>query len=73
MKTLVIAEYPSKRELDRVTLTDDGRLEYDTGAARDMFEPLAASLGVTPEQVFDLRTDWSNGYVTAKLAPSAAV
>lgn len=68
MKTLMVTTYPDGQAVDQVTLTDSGELDYDTGQARSLFEGLVAS-GFTPEQAFDMRTDWSNGYVVAKLAP----
>lgn len=69
MKTLAITEYPGTREIDRVTLTDSGELEYATGLAESLFQPLVEARGMTPAQAFDMRTDWSNGYVVSKLAP----
>lgn len=68
MKTLVITQYPGNQELDRVTLTDAGDLEYSTGVTRDMFDSLINGQQMSPEQAFDMRTDWSNGYVVSKLA-----
>lgn len=68
MRTLVITEYPSEKVLDRVTLTDSGELEYSTGVARSMFDTLIESQ-FTPAQAFEMRTDWSNGYLVSKLAP----
>lgn len=68
MRTLIVTEYPSQQALDRVTLTDAGTLEYATGLAESLFQPLITRQGMTPEQAFDMRTDWSNGYVVSKLA-----
>lgn len=53
------------RELDRVSFYD-GRLEFDTGAARDLFE------GREPLDAFERLSGWSNGYITAELDASAA-
>jgi len=72
VKTLVVTEYPSGKELDRVTLTDSGELEYATGTAVSLLDTLIEGQQMTPAQAFDARTDWSNGYVVAKLAPAAA-
>jgi hypothetical protein len=68
MPTLNVTAVDTGDVLDRVTLDDSGNLEYGTGAARDMFESLINSLGITPAKAFEMRTDWSNGYVAAKLA-----
>lgn len=67
MRTLIITAVDSGREIDRVTLTPDGRLEFATGAARDMFDSLIG-LGMSESQAFEMRTGWSNGYVLAALA-----
>jgi GNAT superfamily N-acetyltransferase len=68
MSTLNIVDVASGDVLDRVTLGPSGDLGYETGAARDIFESLANSLGITPAEAFEMRTDWSNGYIAAKLA-----
>jgi len=69
MKTLVVTEYPSGKELDRVTLTDSGELEYATGVAESLLDTLVTGQQMTPAQAFEARTDWSNGYVVSQLAP----
>lgn len=68
MKTLTITEYPGDKELDRVTLTDSGELEYATGVAQSLMESLTKGQGMSPAQAFEMRTDWSNGYLVSKLA-----
>jgi len=68
MSTLNVTDVASGDVLDRVMLDPAGNLDYETGAARDMFESLINSLGITPAEAFEMRTGWSNGYITAKLA-----
>jgi len=68
MSTLNVTDVTSGDVLDRVTLDPAGNLGYETGASRDMFESLINSLGITPAEAFEMRTGWSNGYITAKLA-----
>jgi hypothetical protein len=61
--TLVVTSLTTGTELDRVTL-DAGTLTYATGRARGLFESLRASRpGLSDEDLFRLRTDWSNGYL----------
>lgn len=61
MPTLVIKTVGG-RELDRVTLYN-GNLDFDTGAARDMFEGFE-----DPQVAFDQMNGWSNGYVVSEPA-----
>lgn len=61
MSTLIVTDAASGQQLDRVTLADDG-LHFHTGTAEPMFAALTSS-GSTPQEAFDLRTAWSNGYV----------
>jgi hypothetical protein len=68
MSTLNVTDVTSGDVLDRVTLEPSGNLGYETGAARDIFESLVDSLGITPAKAFEMRTDWSNGYIAAKPA-----
>jgi hypothetical protein len=68
MSTLNVTDVTSGDVLDRVTLEPSGNLGYETGAARDIFESLVNSLGISPAEAFEMRTGWSNGYVAAKLA-----
>lgn len=66
MKTLEVSDRDTGRVLDRITLSPDGQVSYDTGAG----EPLIVNLvgqGMSPSEAFEARTGWSNGYVVAKL------
>lgn len=67
MKTLEVADYNSGNVLDRVTLSPDGKISYETGRARALFENLVAR-GATESEAFEMRTGWSNGYVVSNLA-----
>lgn len=67
MKTLIVSDVDTKQEYDRVMLSPDGKLTFDTGAARPMFDNLIKS-GMSESEAFEMRTDWSNGYVQSKLA-----
>jgi hypothetical protein len=66
VKTLEVSDFDSGTVLDRITLSPDGRVSYDTGAG----EPLIVALvgqGMSPSEAFEMRTGWSNGYVVSKL------
>lgn len=66
MKTLEVSDFDSGTVLDRITLSPDGQVSYDTGAG----EPLIVTLvgqGMSPSEAFEARTGWSNGYVVSKL------
>jgi len=68
MSELVVTSVRTGAELDRVSLVD-GKLVYATGDARDILEALRRSRpGLTDERLFELRSDWSNGYITIKPA-----
>lgn len=67
MKTLEFTDFDSGTVIDRVTLSPDGKVSYDTGRAEPMIQTLVAQ-GLTPSQAFEARTGWSNGYITATLA-----
>jgi hypothetical protein len=62
MAALIVTDVASGQQLDRVTLDDGGGLQFHTGSAEPLFRVLTDT-GMTPEQAFDLRTAWSNGYV----------
>lgn len=66
MKTLILTDHDSGKILDRVHLSPDGQLTYDTGAGQSIFDTLIAS-GMTPAQAFEMRTGWSNGYLVSNL------
>lgn len=76
---LVVTAVAGGTELDRVTLDDEGRLTYRTGAAREMFERRRAVMGgadtdveVTDAEVADALTGWSNGYIAIRPAGESA-
>ena len=73
MTALLVTSVSSGNELDRVTLDDEGRLAYRTGAARDMFERRRALLGddATDAEVAAALDGWSNGYVLVQAAAAA--
>lgn len=68
MKTLNLTAVDDDKILDRITLGDDGQVSYETGAGRDLIENIARTLGISMEQAFEMRTGWSNGYVSTNLA-----
>lgn len=68
MKTLNLMAVGDDKILDRITLDDGGQVGYETGAGRDLIDNLVHSLEITPAQAFEMRTGWSNGYVSTKLA-----
>jgi hypothetical protein len=67
-KTLEIVSVSDGQTVDRVTLGDGGQVTSENGLGEDMITSLVTSLGITPAEAFDMRTGWSNGYLTAKLA-----
>ena len=66
MKTLEVRLVDSGEVLDRVTLSPDGKVSYETGRAEPMFLTWTSG-GLSESEAFEMRTDWSNGYVTSKL------
>lgn len=66
MKTLAITDHDSGMTLDRVQLSPEGQLTYETGVAQSIFDGLIAS-GMTPSRAFEMRTGWSNGYLVSNL------
>lgn len=68
MKTLEVSIYDTGDVMDRVYLHPDGRVEFETGAARPMFDTLTRQ-GMTDSEAFEARTGWSNGYIVSTLAP----
>lgn len=68
MATLLLTDVDNGEVLDRISLDQYGALTYDTGIGRDLIDSLVTSLEITPAKAFEMRTDWSNGYVQAKLA-----
>lgn len=66
MKALEVTDHDSGTVLDRITLSPDGQVSYDTGAG----EPLIANLvsqGMSESEAFEARTGWSNGYIVSRL------
>lgn len=74
MTALLVTAVASGAELDRVTLDDEGRLTYRTGAARDVFEGRRRVLGdkTTDAEVAKQMTGWSNGYIAVRAATATA-
>lgn len=68
MKTLNLTAVDDDKILDRITLGDDERVSYETGAGSGLIDGLVNSLGITPAEAFEMRTGWSNGYVSTNLA-----
>lgn len=66
MKTLEVADYNSGNVLDRIMLSPDGRVSYETGQGRALIENLTRG-GLSESEAFEMRTGWSNGYVISKL------
>lgn len=66
MRALVVTDYDSGKILDRVHLSPDGQLSYDTGVAQSLFDTLVGQ-GMTPPEAFEARTGWSNGYLISNL------
>lgn len=72
MTALVVTSVTDGAELDRVTLDDEGRLAYRTGAARDMFEARRRALGDGGDaEVLAAFDGWSNGYIAVRAAAGA--
>ena len=68
MDSLVVISLSTGAELDRLTLVD-GKLTYLTGRAQSVFDGLRnARPDLSDEELFKLRTDWSNGYWQIKPA-----
>ncbi|WP_431935816.1 hypothetical protein [Micromonospora sp. RP3T] len=62
-------------ELDRLTLDDQGRIAYRTGAARSMVESrrrLAGDQAADDAALLALLDGWSNGYITIRADPTTA-
>lgn len=68
MKTLMLTDVDNGQVLDQITLSDDGAVTYKNGIGQDLIDALVRGMGITPAEAFDMRTNWSNGYVQAKLA-----
>ncbi len=68
MKTLNITDVDSGKVLDRVTLDDGGQVSSDSGLGQQLVDSLVQSLGITPAEAFEMRTGWSNGYISAQAA-----
>lgn len=66
MKTLEVTDVDTGRVLDRVHLSPDGKLTYETGLAQSMLDTLIAQ-DMDPSQAFDMRIGWSNGYIASSL------
>lgn len=66
MKTLEITNYDSGDVLDRIHLSPDGRVTYDTGAGESLIRTLTGQ-GMSESEAFEMRTGWSNGYIVSKL------
>lgn len=71
MTALLVTVVASGAEVDRVTLDDEERLAYRTGAARDIFEGRRRVMGDGKASDADLLASldgWSNGYITVRAA-----
>lgn len=70
--TLLMTVVDDGRVLDTVDLGPDGVLAFRTGVAFDLADMLRhLNPGLTDEEVYDLLTDWSNGYVSMAEVPDA--
>ncbi len=80
MTALLVVSVADDAELDRLTLDDEGRIAYRTGAARDMVEAWRRRLADGPgdagdagdDELLDALTGWSNGYVAIRPADQPA-
>ncbi len=64
---IVVTDIASGDAIDRVTLDGD-QLAYDTNAAQGMFDA-KRPLGLDDAGIYQLMSDWSNGYVLCKAVP----
>lgn len=75
MDALLVVSVADDTELDRVTLDDEGRVTYRTGAARDLVESWRARLDLAENagdaELLDALAGWSNGYVAVRPAGDA--
>lgn len=64
---LIFSSVESKKELDRVTLTEKS-VKYQTGKARSTVNAMLARFG--NRVAMEVLVDWSNGYVSLYEAPA---
>lgn len=67
----IVAVATSGKELDRITVNDDGSFAYATGVAAELVDGLLRT-GMTPESVAGALANWSNGYVLTRRLPDDA-
>lgn len=75
MTALLVTTAADGAELDRLTLDDEGKVTYRTGAARDMVDGWRRRLGDTAgdDAALLAKLDgWSNGYIVIRSAGDTA-
>ncbi len=65
--SIMVTSVADGARLDTVDL-QDGRLVFDTGAAEGVFAS-KRGLGLDDAGIYELMSDWSNGYLRTKAAP----